>query len=65
MTLQGGSGKRKEKKTSDRVKLTEATVVTSETVEIIWKKSETVDAANVGQLGNYQVRLFKTGSATK
>lgn len=41
------------------MKLTEATVVTSETVGIIWKKWERVDAANVGQIVNYQVRLWK------
>jgi len=57
--------KEKKKKTSDRRKLTEATVVTSETILMLRKERERVDAAKSTRLANQQARLLKTLPATK
>ena len=58
-------GKEKKKNTSDRRKLTEATVVTSETVRILRKELERVDAAKAARIANHRARSLKTASATK
>lgn len=57
--------KEKKKNTSDRRKLTEATVVTSETILMLRKERERVDAAKSTRLANQQARLLKTLPATK
>ena len=56
-------GKEKTKSISDRQKLTEATVVTSETVRMLRKERERVDAAKAARIANHRAGLPKTGSA--
>jgi len=57
--------KEKNKNTSDRRKLTEATVVTSETVRMLRKERERVDAAKVARITNPRARSHKTSGPPK
>jgi len=58
-------GKEKKKNTSDRLKLTEATVVTSETVRMLRKERERVNAAKAARIANHRERSLKTGCPRK
>jgi len=56
---------KKKKKSSDRGKLTEATGVISETVRMLWKEPERVDAAKAARIANHRAPSLKTGSPTQ
>ena len=58
-------GKEKKKNTSDRRKLIEATVVTSETVRMLRKERERVDAAKAARITNPRARSHKTSCPPK
>jgi len=53
------------KTTSERQKPTEATVVTLETVRLLRKGQERVDAAQAARIANNRARSLKTGSGTQ
>jgi len=57
--------KEKKKNTSDRWKLTEATVVTSEMVRMLRKERERVDAGKAAQIANPRARSHKTSGPAK
>ncbi|KAG0131842.1 hypothetical protein HOY82DRAFT_607408 [Tuber indicum] len=55
-------GKEKKKNTSDRRKLTEATVVTSETIRMLRKERERVDATKAARIASHRAPSGKTAS---